>query len=162
MGKMDYERSRAELERYETELPQLSPIIGLNRQILDIQESVRASLGPAPAVSAWGLDNLNAAVSAMGSKSPPIPGDIFRDAASKLARAFSDVSVASFPLERIMSLPQLQGDDVAAIADDLLGSQLDLEAVAENSGKGSLNGEQVVQERVVLDEFPTESVDENE
>jgi FdhE protein len=134
VGKLDYKRCRAELKRYETEQPQAGALTGLSNSILDIQESVRASLGPAPAVSAEAMSNMNAGVPAMGGKSPVMPGDIFRPAAEKLAAVFTNTAGAAFPLDRILTLPHLQGDDVSAVADDLLGGQLDLDALAEGSG----------------------------
>lgn len=134
MSSFDYSGCRSELQRYQNDQPQLGPFIDLNQRILDIQESVRASLGPAPAVSAWGMDNLNAETPAQGDQSPAIPGDTFRQAAEKLAAVFSETAGTAFPIERILNLPQLQGDDVSSIASDLIESKLDLEALADASG----------------------------
>lgn len=134
MSSFDYSCCRSELQHYQDEQPQLGPIIGLNQRILDIQESVRVSLGPAPAVSAWGMDNLNAETPALGDKVPLIPGDNFRQAASRMALIFTETAGVDFPLEGILNLPQLQGDDVSVIASDLMENKLDLEAIADGSG----------------------------
>lgn len=134
MDKLIYERCRAELKRYETEQPQVVKLTSLSKAILDIQESVREQLGPAPAVSGWGMDNLTAGAPAFGSKSPVIPGSVFRAAAKKLAGTFSDISKSEFPIDRIIQLPQVQGDDAAALADDLLNGDLDIDALSKDSG----------------------------
>jgi FdhE protein len=134
VSSFDYSICRSELQKYQNDQTQLEPLIGLNQRILDIQESVRASLGPAPAVSAWGMDNLNAETPALGDKVPVIPGEILRQAAAKMATVFSDTAGVAFPLERILNLHQLQGDDVSSIAAELMENELDLEALAEGSG----------------------------
>lgn len=133
MGKNNYDHRIEELRLYEAEFPHLSPIIDLNRKILAIQESVRASLGPAPAVSNWGLDNLNAGTHVLSGNPPVIPDDLFRQAAKELAQVFSEIAGADFPVNLILELPQLDGDNVSAISTDLIEDRLDLKTLSEGT-----------------------------
>ena len=129
-----YQQCRAELARYEAEQPGLSRFIGLNKSILEIQESVREKLGPTPPPSEAGLNNLRAGQPALDGQNVPVPAAVFRTAAEQLAAVFSEVSGEKFPIARLLALPQLQGEDASALAEDVMTDRLHLEEVAEGSG----------------------------
>ncbi|ADJ25365.1 formate dehydrogenase accessory protein [Dehalogenimonas lykanthroporepellens BL-DC-9] len=124
----------SELERYKSEQPNLGPVIDLNKKILEIQESVRAKLGPAPAVSSFGTDNLAAGVPAMNEQIPQMPFNVFRTAAEDLAELFGKTSGVSFPLEDVFKIISSYGNDVSSFARDLLADKLDLESLSSDTG----------------------------
>ena len=95
-----YQRCRIDLARYRADQPGLSGLISLNQKILDIQESVRAQLGPAPPVSETGLANLRAGQPALNGIKVNIPAAIFLETAEKLAAEFSLVAGQTFPVDR--------------------------------------------------------------
>ncbi len=134
MEASNYQRCQQELARYQAEQPGLAQVIGLGKEILEIQESVREKLGPTPVSSAEGLSNLRAGQSALLGQKVHIPMDLFRPAAEKLAEVFSRTSGEKFPLDRLLALPQLQGGDAWALADDVMADNLNLDVVAEGSG----------------------------
>ncbi len=134
MEAANYRRCQQELARYEAEQPALSRFIGLGKAILEIQESVREMLGPTPPPSEQGLSNLRAGRPVLYGQKVPISTTIFKQAAERLAIIFSDTAGAKFPLERLLALPQLQGEDASALADDVMADRLNLEAIAEGSG----------------------------
>jgi len=129
-----YQRCRTELERYEAEKSFPEGFIGLNKKILDIQESVRGKLGPTPPVSAHGLENLRSGEPALSGAKVEIPALVFVEAARELAAAFSEVAGQQFPLEKVLALPYFKGDDASGLAEDLSAGRLDLATVAGGSG----------------------------
>jgi FdhE protein len=128
-----YRRCRAELERYQAEQPGLTRFISLNQKILEIQESVRVVLEPTPAVSETGLVNLRAGKPALHNQKIEIPAAVLRKAAEALAAEFGNTSGEVFPVNRLLALPQLQGNDAGQLAEDVLTDRLDLAPVAEGT-----------------------------
>jgi FdhE protein len=129
-----YQRCRAELQRYEAEKALPEGYASLNKEILDIQESVRVKLGPTPPLSEAAVTNLQNGQTALQGRKVPIPAPIFQSAADRLAISFSHVSGQPFPLEKVRALPQAQGEDLSTMAEDLLAGRLDLADLAEGSG----------------------------
>lgn len=127
-----YQRCRVELARYEAEKAFPEGFISLNKEILDIQESVRAQLGPAPGPSPEGLAQMEAGEPALSVQLISVPTPILRDAATSLAAVFSRVAGADFPLDALLALSQLQTDNAAAFVEDILADRIDLDAVAQS------------------------------
>ena len=129
-----YHSCQQELVRYEAEQPGLARVISLGKAILEIQESVREELGPTPPPSPEGLSNLRAGEPALSGQTVSVPTGIFRRSAEKLAAVFTEVAGEKFPLDRLLALPQLQGEDASALAGDVMADRLNLEPIAEGSG----------------------------
>ncbi|KTB49060.1 Uncharacterized protein involved in formate dehydrogenase formation [Dehalogenimonas alkenigignens] len=129
-----YQRCRAELQRYEAEKAFPEGYTGLNKEIMEIQESAREQLGPTLRLSEAALNNLKEGQIALTGQSVPIPVSVFRPAALKLAAAFSRVAGQPFPVEKIFALPGSSSDDWHTLAEDLLAGRLDLAELAEGSG----------------------------
>lgn len=124
----------SELDKYTAEQPNLGPVIDLSKKILEIQESVRAELGPAPDVSDFGTDNLTAGMPVMNNQAPQIPSEVFRSAAKSIAELFSETSGAEFPLERILDLTSLKDNNISAFAQALLTDKIDLDSISQGTG----------------------------
>ena len=134
MSESIYQRCRIDLARYQSEQPGLSGLIGLNQKILDIQESVRARLGPAPPISETGLANLRAGQPALNGVKVNVPAAVFLEAAEQLAAEFSRISGQLFPFDRLLLLLRARGEDSSELAEDIIAGRLDIAQIVEGSG----------------------------
>ncbi|MBG7616876.1 MAG: formate dehydrogenase accessory protein FdhE [Chloroflexi bacterium] len=115
-----------ELDRYRAKLPDLAKIIDFYQHVFRIQESTLGKAGSALSLNPEDiLKGLKENKFVLSDTTLPLDDPLFRETAKELAKAFSEVSGQPFPVEDLLSLPQLKDVSDGEFVKDLLYNKAD-------------------------------------
>ena len=132
-----------ELERYLGKKPELAKVIKLYQKIFTIQESVRQKAKPTLEVSLEeSFKKLISGRYIVEGTAPVIDAELFSKTAKIMGEAFSEVSGDTFPVDRLLSLPEFKPEAISGLATKIINND-DIAFLKQFSLKSSYNQETV-------------------